>query len=257
MNLPEQDAGGFKRTPEQQAAYSAAMPKNNSYFAKIFKFVYLGTRDGEYQGVANIQQKCAITFEFMGQPLFSFNEEKGPQPWTVRQELTYSTSEKSNLYKMIMNINNHDESVKNQVISGQYDPANLIGKTVVIAITQGVGTTSGKPYLKVTDVSSPVAGQDITAILNAPIINPVVVFDVDALIARDPKAKVEFNKLYAWERKDIAEKSHEFRDNNLKLEDFQDKKDPLPQGVYAQPAAQPMPQPGVTQNGEANDDLPY
>ena len=274
MNLPEQGAGGFEKTPEQLAAYNAAMPKNGSYFAKIFKFVYSGTKDGEYQGVANVQKKCSITFEFVGQPLFTFNAEKGPQPWTVRQELTYSTSEKSNLFKMLMNVNSHDEAVKNQIISGQYDPANLIGKTVVIAITQVISKKAQKPYLKVVDVSSPVAGQDITVILNAPIINPVVVFDIDALVARDPQARAEFNKLYSGERKDIAEKSHEFRNNNLRLEDFEDKKEALQQGAYIQPATgaqpqqqgqpmqqnmyqQPNPGQGVQGGGPDKADLPF
>ena len=80
------------------------LPKPQTTVARCYSVIHIGTVPNIYQGKIDQQrpkvEKIQVTWEL---PLLLavFNEEKGEQPFVVGQELTLSTGEQSNLYKLI------------------------------------------------------------------------------------------------------------------------------------------------------------
>lgn len=111
-------SGNFKATP---------LPKPATVFCRCYSVIDLGTvpvpafvKGGQILE----QRKIWISWEL---PTLKavFNEERGPQPFVVSEELTASTNEKANLRILINRWRNKDFT--QQEIDG-FDPATMIGK---------------------------------------------------------------------------------------------------------------------------------
>jgi hypothetical protein len=236
MALPAQ---GFQKTPEEQKAHNDACPDTGSYFARIFKFMHVGTIKGQnFNGEEDWINKFKISFEILTAPAFVFDPAKGPQPWTASTESTYSTAERSNLYKYIKAIYKNDKTIMDSVVNGSFNPARLINELVMITTTKNI-SAKGNAYIKITSVSAPMQmpGLDLTAFRTSKLYNPCVVFDVDEFVSGNPVSRESFKQLYKFEQEAVAG-SKEFQAKGLKLEDFQDQNKAVSQQGYKQQQSQ-------------------
>lgn len=237
MALPAQ---GYTKTPEEQAAYNNACPETGTYFARIFKFVHIGTIKGmNFKQEEAWINKFKISFEILSAPTYVFDVTKGPQPWTASTESTYSTAEKSNLFKYIKTIYLGDKAIMDSVINGSFNPARLINELVMITTTKNL-SSKGNAYIKITGVSAPIkmAGLDLTAYKTSKLYNPCVVFDIDEFITGNKISLESFKLLYKFEQETISQ-SKEFQSKGLRLEDFQDQNKAVSQQGYKQQPQQP------------------
>lgn len=272
--MPTLPADSFQKSPQELAAYNAACPPTGSYYARIFKFVYMGTIKRVFPGKdPEWKPTFRISMEIVSHPRFIFDKEKGMQPWTCSVESTYSTSSQSNLYKWIKNIYKNDPNVMLQVSNGQFEIGNLLNKLVTIDVIQKIAEKNKQANLNVTNITSPftIAGFDISTYHTMPLANELVVFDIGAFLRGDLNMAEQFKKLYKFEKKNITE-SQEFAASGLNASTFLEKNVPQSQGTVPyqqQPTVPGMPpqnypqqpqqgfyQPPSTPKGEP-DDLPF
>ena len=250
MPLPAQGEG-FKKTPEEQLRYNNACPETGSYFARINKFLHVGTVKGmNFAQEEAWTNKFKLGVELVTAPLFVFDEKKGPQPWTAAVESTYSTGEKSNLYKYINNIYKADKNVMSDVAAGKFQPSRLINQLVMITTVKKM-SAKGNAYIKITGITAPMemAGLDLTGYRTSKLYNACVVFDIDEFLAGNPVDREAFKALYKFEQEMIAG-SQEFTAKGLRLEDFQTQdKAVSQQGYQQQPAVQAQYQPAMATAG--------
>jgi hypothetical protein len=280
--LPAQGES-FKKTPQELAAYNAACPRTGSYYCRIFKFIHLGTLsedDFNNKGQKKDVNKFRMYMEFLTHPAFVFDEKKGPQPWTCNVSSTYSTGEKSNLYKYIKNIFGNDPKVMDALIQGRFNISAMMNMLVMVDTVQNISKTSGQANIKVTNITAPLAppGYDLTPFRQQRLYNELVIFDIDDFIKRNPADIAAFKKLYKFEQKMITE-TEEWRSAGLRLEDYVDAnaapqqgyaipqqqgyQQPVQQQAYQQPVQQGYQQPVYQQPNtyvpdvEGSDDLPF
>jgi hypothetical protein len=224
-NLPSNE---FRMTPEELQAYNNVAPKTGSYYARIFKFVHIGTRKEKYVKTNEEKDvnKFRMYFEILSHPSFVFDEKKGLQPWTANTESAYSTADRSNLMRYIKQIYKNDPAIIATVTGGKFQISNLMNKLVMINTVQSFSSKTGKAQIKVTDVNAPLEMLHIPELVRQveaykaqKLYNEIVMFDIDDFIARNPADVAVFSKLYSFERDNIAD-TFEWKKAGLRLEDF-------------------------------------
>jgi len=236
--LPAQGEG-FRKTPQELAAYNAACPKTSTYYARIFKFVHRGTKEETFHATneKKMVDKFKISFEFITHPTFVFDEKKGPQPWTAHVESKLSTDDRSNLYKWIKSIFQADPIVMADLIAGKFKISSLLNRLVMIEVEQKISKPDARnpnqANLTVKNILAPmvVSGLDLTGYQTQKLYNELVLFDVNDFIAGVPADREAFKKLYAWEQKDIFT-TEEVIASRLRLDDFKTDKSTAAQQSY-------------------------
>jgi hypothetical protein len=256
-NLP-QPGSQFSMTPEELAAYNRACPPTGNYYARAFKFVHFGTREElNFNKVMAKIDKFRMYVEILSHPPFIFDKEKGLQPWTANVESTYSTGERSNLFKYIKNIYKSDPKIIRAINDGLFPISSLMNQLVMIETVQTINKTSGKANIKITNITSPmeIPNYDLGPMRHQKLYNEIVMFDIIDFVRKNPLDIEAFKKLYKFEREIIA-KTDEFLHANLRLEDFAlTPAAPAQYGYVAQPGTgfAPVAQQGITYPEDIND----
>lgn len=220
-NLPK-PGEGFQMTPAELDAYNRACPPTGNYYARIFKFVHIGTREEpNFNKVMARINKFRMYVEILSHPPFTFDKDKGIQPWTANVESTYSTGDRSNLFKYIKNIYKSDPRIIKAVEAGEFPISSLMNQLVMIETVQTVSAKSGKANIKITNITSPmeIPNYDLGPMRHQKLYNEIVMFDIDDFVKKNPLDIEAFKKLYKFER-EIISKTDEFQQANLRLEDF-------------------------------------
>lgn len=237
-NLPAQGEG-FRKTPQELAAYNAACPMSGSYYARIFKVMRVGTSEqtffktNEKKDVDQIK----ISFELITHPSFIFDPAKGPQPWTCHKTDKRSTESSSNMYRWIKQIFRGDAEILRKVAAGDFSLSHLLNKLVMIDIEQKISKSDAKnpnqANITVKNISAPLilAGIPLATYEAQKLYNELVVFDTIDFIAGVPAEREAFKKLNGWEQKLVFE-SNEIKASRLRLDDFKTEKSTAPQQSY-------------------------
>lgn len=218
MQIPTGSGG---RSPELQAKINEATP-SGAFFGKIVRFITLGTHHVKYSNGSNDVFQCQLDIELMNADFFTFNEDKGPQPWVVRKKMNYVITEKSNLFKVIMEIFSNNATVREQLLNQTFDPRYLLGRLVNINVGKKWSKDGAKAYTEMLSVGPPMNIPGSTEVFQKrPPQNPYVLFDLFGFIKKDPVQLAEFKKLYGFEQEMIFE-SAEIKQLGWRKDDFVD-----------------------------------
>jgi len=105
------------------------LPKPTTTIGRCYSLIDIGNiPDTMSKEPGKTIRKITITWEL---PEYKavFNDEKGPEPFVVSEELTLSTNEKSNLAKLISAWRNKPFTAEEQK---EFDPTVMVGKTGLI-----------------------------------------------------------------------------------------------------------------------------
>jgi hypothetical protein len=116
------ESGSFKTVP---------LPAEGTYVARCYSVIHIGTVPNIYEGkLKGTKETVQVTWE-LPKLKAVFNEEKGPEPFVVGLELTLSTSENSNLAKLIGQWRGKKFTPEEQK---GFDPSIMVGKTCLINV---------------------------------------------------------------------------------------------------------------------------
>lgn len=147
--------------PDAQKNKEFKLVPAGTHMARCYQFIHLGHVPNTFPGATSpTVNKIRLTWELPDE-MVTFNEEKGPQPFSMSQEYTLSMNEKANLRKMV-------ESLFGQKLSDEeaenFDTELLVGKPCLLTI---VHTTKGdKTYAGVQNVTSLPKGMPVPEPVN-------------------------------------------------------------------------------------------
>lgn len=145
-------------------------PQGN-HVGRCYQMIHLGTLNYQYKGEVLTANKVRITFELPNE-LHTFNEEKGPQPYSLSKEFTLSMHEKSNLRKMLEGWRGKafsESEVKN------FDITKLIGVPCMINVIHT--EKDGKTYAGISSISAMPKGFTCPEQVNTTVVFSVNAFD--------------------------------------------------------------------------------
>lgn len=116
------ESGNFKTVP---------LPAEGTYVARCYSVIHIGTVPNIYEGkLKGTKETVQVTWELPTLKAL-FHDEKGPEPFVVGLELTLSTSENSNLSKLIAQWRGKKLTAEEQK---GFDPSIMVGKTCLINV---------------------------------------------------------------------------------------------------------------------------
>lgn len=182
-------SGNFKAVP---------LPAAGTYVARCYSVIHVGTVPNIYEGqLKGTKDVVYITWEF---PTLKavFNDEKGLEPFVIGLELTLSTSENSNLSKLVAQWRGKKFTAEEQK---GFDPSIMVGKTCLInAIHKAKKKYEGEALTEITNVNTNFKFNGIMARpaeMECPaMLNPSYVWDWDK--DGNPFQKEKFLKMPKW-----------------------------------------------------------
>jgi len=165
-------SGNFKSVP---------LPAQGTYVARCYSIIHIGTVPNIFNGqLKGTKEIIHITWE-LPKLLAVFNDEKGPEPFVVGEEVTLSTSDNSNLSKMIAQWRGTKLSPEEQK---SFDPSIMIGKTCLINVVHKTKKKyAGQKLDKITNENSVLVNNGIMSRpkeMECPaMINPKYIWDWD------------------------------------------------------------------------------
>lgn len=188
-------------------SFDRNLPEEGTYKARCIQIIHEGTIMEDFMGKPKSVNAIRFIWELLDcydpetgdYPIF--NEEKGPQPYTVNKKYSYILSEKSNLFGLISRWTKNSKLSTEQLLA--YDVSQLLGKPCNITIEIKT-SKQGKDYVDIVLISPPVKPKPGQPGYDAPQ-NELVLFDVDDFDEED------FKKLWPWIQKEIAE-TDEFKE---------------------------------------------
>jgi hypothetical protein len=115
-------SGNFKSVP---------LPAQGTYVARCYSIIHIGTIPNIFKGeLKGMKEIIYVTWE-LPKHLAIFDDTKGLQPFVVGEELALSTSDNSNLSKMIGQWRGTKFTPEEQK---SFDPSKMIGKTCLISV---------------------------------------------------------------------------------------------------------------------------
>lgn len=167
--------GNFKPVP---------LPEPQTTFARCYSVIDIGTVQESYMNKPKKpMRKIYITWE-LPTLLAVFNEEKGKQPFVVGVELTASTSENSNLAKIVSAWRNKPFTLEEQK---GFDPSIMIGKPALISFVH----KRKKKYLT----------QEIKDVTNE---NTMLTFNTISQVPKDMSCPKNINGYFNWDWDKVA-----------------------------------------------------
>ena len=117
------------KPPETSSFKPVDLPKPQSTVARCVTVIDFGTIPTEYKGEHSMQRKLYIAWEL---PKLQgvFNEDRGPEPFTVGVEVTFSTADKANFSKLIAQWRNRPLNEKEKK---EFDPIVMINKAGLVS----------------------------------------------------------------------------------------------------------------------------
>jgi len=208
------------------------LPEPQTTLARCYSIIDIGTVPNFYQNkLTGHVRKIYITWEFP-ELLAIFNEEKGEEPFVIGLELTASTSENSNLAKLISQWRNKPLTDTEQE---GFDPSIMIGKTAFISfIHKRRPKFEGKDVTKITNENTNLKFNGIMpkpkTIEAPPNRNSYMNWDWDKVAVESFEVhKATFEKIPKWLQKKMAE-SKEFKEysNGYKVEGVEESTEDAP-----------------------------
>lgn len=86
------------QAPKTESTFEL-VPAGN-HVARVYRILHLGTAPETYMGEEKMMNKIMIGFELLNETKV-FKEERGPEPYVISREYTFSMGEKANLRKLI------------------------------------------------------------------------------------------------------------------------------------------------------------
>lgn len=128
-----------------------------TYMARCYSMIEIGHIDTEFNGEKKKTHKVMLTWELPDE-LATFNEDKGPEPYSVSKTYTLSMHEKATLRKDL-------ESWRGQgfteLEAAKFDITKLLGVPCLLTITHQSGKQDPtKTYVTVTSISRLMKGQE-------------------------------------------------------------------------------------------------
>ena len=155
------------------ATASAAKKKElipeDTYIARCYRMVHIGTFQDEYMGEPKMVNKVRLTWELPTE-LRVFNEDKGEQPMVIDKEYTLSMHEKSNLR---IDLTNWRGKAFTEDEAKEFDVTNLLGAYCFLGVIHAT-TKKGVEYNKIGSISKLPKGTT-----KPYAINPEFIFDYD------------------------------------------------------------------------------
>ncbi len=104
------------------------LPKPQTTLARCYGVIHVGMVPNTYANETKMQDKLMVLWELPNLNAV-FDEEKGPQPFSIMEEFTFSTDDRSNFSKLIANWRNRplDENEKKS-----FDPTQLVDKVCMM-----------------------------------------------------------------------------------------------------------------------------
>jgi hypothetical protein len=164
------ESGNFKPVP---------LPPQGTYVARCYSIIHIGTVPNIFNGVLKgTKEIIQITWELPTLKAI-FNEEKGPEPFVVGQEVNLSTSENSNFAKLIAQWRGKKLNANEQK---EFDPSIMLKKTGMVSIIH----KTKKKY----------EGQKLDSITN---VNTMLLFNGIMARPKELQCPDNINPYYLWD----------------------------------------------------------
>lgn len=163
--------------PVPQSTHTIA-PKG-THLARVYRFMNLGTRLQEYQGVLKDYPDTLVTFtlelpneinEFEYENKETGEKEKVSKPFVISREFTLSMGKKSNLRPFVEGIIGTSLS---DAEAGNFDIEELIGMTCQATIVHEQSKDGSRTYAKLKSVAPLMKGIAVPDAINEPQIQDV------------------------------------------------------------------------------------
>lgn len=179
--MKAQQGGNFK---------AVKLPKAGTTVGRCYSIIDIGhIPDTMSKEPGKTVHKIIIGFE-LPEHKAVFNDEKGPEPFVVSEEVTLSTNEKSNLAKIVAQWRNKPFTAEEIKV---FDPTVMVGKTALIQFT--------------IKTKSAWKGKDITEITNE---NSVLAFAGIMKRPESMEAPAAINPRYVWDWEKITSGEEKF-----------------------------------------------
>ena len=127
-----------------------------TYMARCYSMVELGHIDTEFNGEKKKAHKVMLTWE-LPEEMAVFNEDKGPEPYSVSKTYTLSMHEKSTLRKDLESWRGKGFT---ELEAAKFDITKLLGVPCLLTITHQPGKQDPtKTYVTVSSISRLMKGQ--------------------------------------------------------------------------------------------------
>lgn len=189
------------------------LPEEGTHVARCYSVIHIGTVPNIFNGKLNpekpLKEVIYITWE-LPKLKAVFNDEKGPEPFVVGEELNLSTNENSNLSKLIAQWRGKKLSAEEQK---SFDPSIMVGKTCLInVIHQRKKKFVNEKIEEITNANTMLINNGIMAKpkeMECPEhINPYYIWDWDKHAT--PFSKEIFDKMPKWLKERVKE-SEEYK----------------------------------------------
>lgn len=194
-------SGNFKAVP---------LPAQGTYVARCYSIIHIGTVPNIFKGqLKGTKEIIQVTWE-LPKLLAVFHDEKGPEPFVVGEELSLSTSENSNLSKLIAQWRGTKLTLEEQK---SFDPSVMVGKTCLINIIYKTKKKYvGQKIDQITNENTMLINNGIMARpkeMECPaMLNPKYVWDWEK--DGDPFQTEKFGKMPKWLQDKVRE-SEEYK----------------------------------------------
>lgn len=180
------------------------IPYADTYPARNIMIADLGTQDETFKGVPKKIRKIWFCFELIGTKAV-FDEKRGPQPFVVSEEFTFSLAEKANLRKFLTSwCGKPLEELKAVDVDGNLDVLKAFaGQACAINVVHAKGKKDpSKVYANINTISPPIKALGPVAKSE----NPLIIYDME-----DTATHGNFEKLPKFIQEKIT-KSYEYKD---------------------------------------------
>jgi hypothetical protein len=153
-----------------------------SHVATLFKIIYIGTVETEYEGNKSWKPMVKLQWELPNEPK-KYTDKDGKEVesvFSISKEMTFSMGKKSNLRPLV-------EGMVGRALSDdeafEFDLDTLLGQSCVLNIIHDKSKTTGNPYSKIASAMPLMKG------MTAPeAVNPLRIIDV----ATSPEEDINF-----------------------------------------------------------------
>lgn len=184
------------KTLKESGSKNFELPAPGTYFGRCYSLAFLGTAPETIKGVTSMKKKLRISWELPTEKTV-FKEGDEPKPFAVHRILNESTSEKSDVFKIL---NAWTSGKVNKDTIKNFDLEKILGQPCLLNITHKISTKdSSQKFLEVTGISPVPKGMQLT-----PAFNPPQIFDVERF------DQVQFNKLPKFLKERVVS-SEEFK----------------------------------------------
>lgn len=124
------------------------LPPSGNHIARCYSMIHIGTIEDEYMGEKKKMNKIRISWESSNE-LHTFDESKGPQPFSVSKEYTLSMNDRATLRKDLESWRGKEFTDEE---SASFDVTKVLGKFCMVNVIHKK-STAGKDYAAITSIT--------------------------------------------------------------------------------------------------------